>query len=664
MSLINQFCDGERHIFAKPEPMTLSEWASRNIIVKDGPYSGSKYRREVNPYLVGIMDAWSDDDVCEVIVAGSAQTGKTLVLHSAIAYSIARRPGPKMLAMQDDNAINKVVNNKLLPIFRASKVISPLIHKVRSGRVTFIDGSALYLASAASSGQRASISVRDLFIDEEALYQKIQGQGDPVAELLERTRSYSTTRKILRVSKPIGGEECSIITALHNEADVVFEYAMRCPACGALQVPNEDNLRAINDETNPALIIRHRLARYKCEKCGQLWTDGRRDTAVAHGEWVNNFVTGEVRDGEYTESKYTGENATEKHVGFHLPAILSSAVSLSEIYAEKLKSKNAEKMKVQQYMNGLWAVAYVPQYTVKKSDEMLALCDDRPRGVVPGKIFVANNGTGENFGGNTGTNNGTNTGTGTKKSRVCCLLAGVDTQLRYFRYVIRAFGFGESPDTWLVQEGVAPDFAALEDIMFRAEYKDVDGNIWKVRAVIIDAMGEVTRTAQVYDWAARNKGRVLPSQGVHRMVGAPWKLSPLEWFPTVRGERRRINGGLNLYRLDSTYYKNILASRLSIAPTDPGAFHLHAEEKPGQLKSYCEEMCAESWDANENGGTWVNVKGAPNHAWDCEYLVLALSDITQIKNLPNPDDTVRQETTQRQPAQVMRAADRLARIRR
>ena len=214
---------------------------------------------------------------------------------------------------------------------------------------------------------------------------------------------------------------------------------------------------------------------------------------------------------------------------------------------------------------------------------------------------------------------------------------------------------GETQESWLVQEGIAPSFQALEDLFFHSEYMDENGEPHKVRNVIIDAMGEQRRTAAVYEWAARHKGVVFPSQGVHRMNGAPWKMTALEWFPAVDGRKLRIPGGLQLYRLDSTFYKNILAGRLAIDPEDPGAFHLHAPSESESLKSYAREMSAETWDAAKNGGTWVNAREKPNHAWDCEYLICALADILQIKRLApsrqeqkvRPQETMPTRRTQR-----------------
>jgi len=60
-------------------------------------------------------------------------------------------------------------------------------------------------------------------------------------------------------------------------------------------------------------------------------------------------------------------------------------------------------------------------------------------------------------------------------------------------------------------------------------------------------------------------------------------------------------------------------------------------------------MSAETWDAAKNGGTWVNAREKPNHAWDCEYLICALADILQIKRLAPP----RQEQQGLRPQETM-----------
>ena len=93
------FSPGERDIFRLYEDVKVSTWASKNLIVQDGKFAGSPLRLEWTPYRVDIMNSWASPYCEEIRVGGSPQTGKTLLLYACLAYSVDRRPGPRMLTM-------------------------------------------------------------------------------------------------------------------------------------------------------------------------------------------------------------------------------------------------------------------------------------------------------------------------------------------------------------------------------------------------------------------------------------------------------------------------------------------------------------------------------------------------------------------------------------
>ena len=148
----------ERRIFRKREVPPVSRWAAQHLIVPDGPYAGARYRRDVTPYLAGIMDAFSERSVEEVVVCGAPQTGKTLCLYACLCWCIDYRPAPRMLAMPDDETLARVVEAKLKPMFRKTRPVRELLGKSRGGRTGFADGTALYLSSAASASHLAQTS--------------------------------------------------------------------------------------------------------------------------------------------------------------------------------------------------------------------------------------------------------------------------------------------------------------------------------------------------------------------------------------------------------------------------------------------------------------------------------------------------------------------------
>lgn len=68
-----------------------------------------------------------------------------------------------------------------------------------------------------------------------------------------------------------------------------------------------------------------RRGRYRCPHCRYHWTDYVRDVAVSRGEWL-------------AEQPDPGA----RRIGFWLPAILSSAVSLSEVAAARLAAEASD----------------------------------------------------------------------------------------------------------------------------------------------------------------------------------------------------------------------------------------------------------------------------------------------------------------------------------
>ena len=252
--------------------------------------------------------------------------------------------------------------------------------------------------------------------------------------------------------------------------------------------------------------------------------------------------------------------------------------------------------KLKDFWNAEKAEPWKEQGGEREEDRVLALRDDRPRGMVPGGGVVQ------------------------------CLTAGVDTQDNGFYYQVRAWGWGKELESWGVREGFIDTFTALSSILWEETYQDAEGGEYYIRLVVQDAMGH--RTSEVYDFARTNRNRLLPykGEGTGRSAGPPVAWSNLEYYPPDRkGRKRPIPGGLKLIRPDANYFKNMLAGKLEIAPLDPGAFHLHADT----TDEYARHMCAEYVD--EKKQVWVLPAGKANHYWDCEVMNFVAADILRVK---------------------------------
>lgn len=161
-----------------------------------------------------------------------------------------------------------------------------------------------------------------------------------------------------------------------------------------------------------------RRGRYRCPHCRYHWTDYVRDVAVSRGEWL-------------AEQPDPGA----RRIGFWLPAILSSAVSLSEVAAARLTAEASDAPAlIQGYDNGIWARSYKPVLTATDAAEVLTLRDpDLPPRVLPAGSVA--------------------------------LTAGIDMQTRGFSYLLCAWT--ARLDCAIVDYGRLYDWADVEAFLGR-----------------------------------------------------------------------------------------------------------------------------------------------------------------------------------------------------
>lgn len=302
-----------------------------------------------------------------------------------------------------------------------------------------------------------------------------------------------------------------------------------------------------------------------------------------------------------------------------MSAWISPWVSLSECAAAFLDGQR-DKTKLKDFSNGYEAVPWRELFVERQESAILALRDDRPRGLVPGG------------------------------GQVACLVGTVDTQDNGFWYEIRAHGYGWLQESWCVREGFVPAdwrkveavdlpgrmwpyhpaFDPLRQIMFEDIYADADGTQYPVQIVLIDAMGHYT--AEVYDFCRVHRHMAYPLQGVRKM-SSDYAFSDIDQYP---GTNRKIMGGVKLIRANVTTYKDRLAAKLSILPSDPGAWLYHGEIDT----AWARQMVAEYKE--EKHGYWECPKGRDNHAWDCSVYQLVAADIKGVKMWPKPESRATQ----------------------
>ena len=584
-----RFSQPERRVMRRKKAIRPSVWAEKYRVLPDNAAEPGPWKNWRLPYAAGIMDASFFESVQEIIVCAAPQTGKSEINYTCLGYATDRRPGNALIVFPDENTAKDNSKDRIQPMFEDSPRLREYLtgYTDDMGAVKIkLQNAIFYMAWANSAARLANRPLPYVVLDEEDKYPETatKREGSPTDLAKKRTRTFAHMRKIWRTSSP-SVETGPIWKALTEECQLVFDFWVRCPKCGAWQKMMFEQIKWPKEIRDPIIMKTEQKCWYECVKCNGKWDNVDRDLAVRSGEW---------RDRDKSRSLMTALNSVKPvTIGFHIPSWLSPFVKLWEVahaFLEGLK----DRIKMRDFRNGHTAEPSRTISVARSYDRILSLADDRPKGVVPGG------------------------------GQVACLLAGCDTQDDGLFYEIRAFGYGLERPSWCIREGKAPTFDALAQILWRDQYKDLNGNIYPVRLTLQDAMGH--RASEVYDFCRMHRGQILPTMG-NQTMAQPFAYSNREFYP---GTKKPIPGGIQLVRFDTNYFKNQLAGILEIENGDPGCWYYHSEI----TVDWARQMTVEG--INEKG-VWENPHNRPNHAWDCATLLLLAHELLGVAFWPKTE---------------------------
>jgi len=334
-----QLAEAFREEIAPEPPLTVDEWADRNLILDDTMSSEpGRYRVSRTPYVREPMRCLSVTSPIQVVVLiWGAQLGKSTTGNAWIGYVMDNSPGP-MLAVQPrvQDALD-YSRLRIEPMIEANESLQRRIGSkwVRDGTNTLTTkkypGGVLIITGANSAAGLKSRPIRYLFLDEVDEYPwDVQDQGDPLTLAIRRTNTYGHRRKVLVTSTPtIQGR--SRVETQYQDSDQ-REYWVPCPLCGELQVLVFDRLKW--PKGKPELV------KYECRHCEKRFPEVAKREILPAGEWRAQKETGLI-------------------AGFHLPSWYSPLGWLSwrEIAAEWVE-KHGDPNSLKVFVNQIMAETY------------------------------------------------------------------------------------------------------------------------------------------------------------------------------------------------------------------------------------------------------------------------------------------------------------------
>jgi phage terminase large subunit GpA-like protein len=336
---------------APSEKLGVAAWADKYRVMPAGSTQRpGPWCTDYVPYTRGIMDAWTDPRVTDIVVMKATQVGGTEIALNCIMHAIDADPGPILCLYPSADLAQDVNEQRFQPSVRSSPRVAKRLltgggrSDVKALQVRF-DRCTVYFAGSNSEAATSSRPIRYVVGDEVSA-----AEFDPAAvdRAQERTRTW-TRAKRLWLSKPAFFAQG--IHELYLRSDQ-RSYHVPCPRCNEYQRLRFSRFRWEGGTAADPAEVRE-TAWYCCEHCQGRIEEIERRGMIDRGVWVPRGMRAD-REGRLhgQEAEHAGAAA-----GFHLPAILAPQVRFGDIAAKYVAARGLTQAFVNADLGEAWEEA-------------------------------------------------------------------------------------------------------------------------------------------------------------------------------------------------------------------------------------------------------------------------------------------------------------------
>lgn len=223
--------------YTPPADLTVSEWAEANrVLSRENSAEAGPWRNARTPYLVEIMDAFTDPKVEKISLVASSQVGKSELELNIIGYIIDQDPGSILYIQPTVDDAKKFSRLRIAPMIRDSPTLRKKVADVKSRdsgntmlQKSFPGGMLTIVGSNSASGL-ASTPAKYVLGDERDRWALSAGtEGDPWGLAEARTITFYNS-KMVDVSTPTDKETSPIAKSFNGGTRE--RWCHKCPHCG------------------------------------------------------------------------------------------------------------------------------------------------------------------------------------------------------------------------------------------------------------------------------------------------------------------------------------------------------------------------------------------------------------------------------------------------
>ncbi|MCP5009407.1 MAG: terminase [Aestuariibacter sp.] len=597
-----------------PPPRTPDQWANQCRVLPAGSAEPGPWRSERTPFMIPIQRACAEPRYRRIVVACGSQMGKTEGLLNVLGWRLDDDPCPMLYIGPTQKNVESVSTDRVMKMFRSVSSLWDKLSKGKANKITekHVAGIRLGFGWAGSATELSSHPAGLVLVDErDRMDNDVEGEGDPVELAEARTSTYPDGRVII-VSTPTT-EGASPIWDLYEEG-TNLKWAWPCPECGEYFIARLELLQWPENCTPQRALTEAKLA---CPKCGSLIGDEQKPGMNDKGVFVGTGQT------VTPEGEVIGESIESDTASFWISGLCSPWRTFGQrAKAFIAATKSGVPGRIQAVINTGFGELYriagdAPDWGRVASLRQPYEFDTLPEGVQ-------------------------------------IITCGVDVQKNRLVYAVR--GWGYNSESWLIRHGELWGETEHDAVWLElAKLLDVEYEGLKIRRMLIDSGYKPGKGRgsdnQIYKFCRQFRSLAFPGKG-HDRQDKPLKASKID--VSVRG--KIIKNGLQLWHLDSDYFKSWVYSRIEWPQDEPGGWHIPQDADD----DYCQQVVAEQRLVKASGHvTWISVR-KDNHYLDCEALNAAAAHMLQVhalkKSTPpiNENKPISRPTQKRHQARIMR----------